>query len=67
MHFRPTEEARDRLLRHRGGRGAEGPKGGSCGALQMLRAIPSGSPAGTVSSPADPRSPGPDSGRPEIK
>ena len=45
---------------------AEG-RGGVMWALQMLQAIPSGSPAGTVSSPADPRSPGPTSGWPEIK
>lgn len=45
---------------------AEG-QGGPLWALQMLQAIPSGSPAGTESSPADPRSPGPTSGRPTIK
>lgn len=63
MHLCHMEEAQDRLLRDRGQRA----EGGLLQALQMLQAIPSGSPAGTVSSPTDPRSPGPTSGRPAIK
>ena len=63
MHLCHVEEAQDRLPHHRGQRA----EGGLVWALQMLQAIPSGSPAGTVSSPADPRSPGPTSGWPEIK